>query len=145
MKHEKFTKKRALPDSYYLVVKQAFGDDFDIKVKYKYTNKINPGDIITFSYNKEKKSNRRALIVAVEGASLGRYKSSKGNKLLCVYDITEVTRESFLEIIFSYFYKKNKPTYQKMKKTMNSIFGKNLFKTFDISYMSDIYGLEVER
>lgn len=146
MKFSKFiAKKLQLPKVYFEAAETAFGGEYNevsMTLRHVNTTIVKPGDIIVLNYPGDPKI-RKFFITATDRGPRGRFKSEKGNLLLCGYDLSEKETLTGLITIFSFFYKQRDSKYNSAKRIMNSILGEDRFKTFMISKISDSFSLEV--
>lgn len=140
----KFIKKLQLPSSYGEAVLDSIGAE-KIELAAQSPESLKPGDIIIFSYDRSLFSSRRFLVVSTKSAPEGKFMSSRGNYLICGYDLTNKETLPGLVMIFNSFYKKRRTTYNRLKNTMNSIFGKNNYKTFNTGKMSSVFNLNARK
>jgi len=106
---------------------------------------LKPGDIATFSYNGNNWNSRRFLVVSTRSAPDGKFMSSRGNYLICGYDLSNRETLPGLIMVFNSFYKKRRSTYKRLKNTMNSIFGGGNYKTFNTQKMSSVFNLNTRK
>ena len=139
MVFSKFVKKLQLPKAYKEAASDVYGDS-SVKLMACSPGSMLPGDIVTFSYDGEFGS-RRLLVVSTSRASRGNYLSSRGNRLLCVYELSETIPS--LSMVFLSFYKQRRLNYGRMNKTMDKIFGITNFKTFNFSKIANSFKLEL--
>lgn len=138
----KLIKKLQLPSDYNMAALESFGDG-EINLKMSTAQMLHPGDIATFYYKGDSLfRSRRFLVVSTGKNPSGKFISSRGNYLICAYDLTAKETLPGLVMIFNSFYKKRKSTYETLDRFMNSIFGGSNFKTFDSKKMSSIFTLE---
>jgi hypothetical protein len=143
MVFSRIVKKLQLPGTYSDASNMAFGSDRIVLQQAASVN-VKPGDIVTFSYGGGLLAgSRRFLVVGTKRHPGGGFLSSRGNYLICGYDLTK--RESLpgLTMIFNSFYKNNNSNYEKMQSTMSSIFGDGSYKTFNSAKMKSVYKLQV--
>jgi hypothetical protein len=136
----KIFKKLQIPQAFYLAIREAFGPGAYIKLSQTSPSVLRPGDIVTFSYP-GKFSARRLLVVGTEKAPRGKYMSSRGNYLVCCYELNESYPE--LVFVFNSFFKKRSINYSAIPKTSQQIFGVTNFKTFNAQKISKAYQIEI--
>lgn len=141
MSFSKLIKKLQLPSEYKEAAFEVFGSS-RIKFTTISGGYAQPGDILTFSY-RSSLSSRRFLVVSTDANSDGKFMSGKGNFLICGYDLTNKETLPGLSMILSSFYKSNRSTYKTLKKFMDSLFGKDSYRTFNINIMKSAFSLEM--
>lgn len=140
----KFIKKLQLPSTYAEAALESIGaENLDLVAQAPAT--LKPGDIVTFSYERSLFNSRKFLVVSSKSAPDGKFMSTRGNYLICGYDLTNKETLPGLVMIFNSFYKKRRSTYNRLKNTMNSVFGKNNYKTFNTSKMSSVFNLNARK
>ena len=140
----KFIKKLQLPSVYTEAAFESL-DTASLKLNTTSPSMLQPGDIVTFSYEGGILSaSRRFLIVGTEAHPGAKYISGKGNYLICGYDLTNKESLPGLVMVFNSFYKNRSSNYKQMKSTMSSIFG-GPFKTFKASGMRSLYKIEASK
>jgi hypothetical protein len=137
----KLIKKLQISYVYYDAVAEAFGDA-TLKLTQISPFVASPGDILTFSCNKKFRS-RKFLVVSTDRAPGGGFVSSKGNYLICGYDLTNKETLPGLVMVFNSFFKQSNSTYKILRKLMDKLFGGDNYKTFNSQNMSGIYSIEV--
>ena len=137
----KLFKKLQIPDIYYDAVAEVFGD-VSLKLTEVSPFLASPGDIVTFSYNRKFKS-RKFLIVSTDKAPGGGFISTKGNYLICGYDLTNKESLPGLVMVFSSFFKQKKSTYKILKKVMDKLFGGDNYRTFNSENMTGVFSIQV--
>ena len=146
MKFSKFiAKKLQLPKVYEEAADNAFGESYEevsLTLRQVNTTIVKPGDILVLSYPGDPRV-RRFFITATDRGPKGRFKSDRGNLLLCGYDLSDKETLTGLTTIFSFFYKQRDSKYSSARSVMNSILGEDRFKTFMISKISNSFSLEV--
>lgn len=124
---------------------ESFGDG-EVKLATGNAQLLKPGDIATFSYRGDSFfTSRRFLVVSTGRNPTGKFISSRGNYLICAYDLTAKETLPGLVMIFNSFYKKRKSTYETLERFMSSLFGGSSFKTFDTKKMSSVFTLEISK
>ena len=139
MVFSKLIKKLQLPKAFKEAADEVYGAA-SITLKSCNPGSMLPGDIVTFSYDGEF-SSRRLLIVATEKASRGNYVSSRGNRLLCAYELSETLPG--LTMVINSFYKRRRTNYSRMRNTMDQVFGVTNFKTFNFSKIGTSFKIEL--
>jgi len=139
MVFSKLVKKLQLPKSYKEVAQDIYGESA-VKLVSCTPGSMLPGDIVTFSYDGQFGS-RRLLVVSTDKGRRGNYLSSRGNRLLCTYELNETV--SSLSMIFSSFYKQRRTSYGRMKNTLDQVFGVTNFKTFNFSKISSSFKIHL--
>jgi hypothetical protein len=100
-----------------------------------------PGDILLFSYEKEKQV-RKLLVVRTSKTQTGKYMSSLGNRLICCFELD--LSISTLALVINKLYKnQNLSSYRRYKKSLTSFFGGSKFKTFKTSEINNLYEVNV--
>lgn len=137
----KLIKKLQLPSEYKEAAVEVFGTP---KIKFNAITGgyAQPGDILTFSYNRSTAS-RRFLVVSTKRHTDGKFFSGRGNYLICGYDLTNKETLPGLSMILGSFYKRNRSTYETLKGFMNSLFGEDAYRTFNINVMKSTFSLEI--
>lgn len=133
-----------MPKEYSQAAFESTGTD-KIQLTAQSSANLKPGDIATFSYDGRWLSSRMFLVVSTASAPDGKFTSSRGNYLICGYDLSKKETLSGLVMIFNSFYKKRRSTYKRLKKLMNSIFGEGNFKTFNTVKMSSVFSLDIKK
>jgi hypothetical protein len=141
MVFSKFIKKLQLPSEYQEAAVEVFQKP-RITLTQASINYIQPGDIITFSYNSLLTS-RRFLVVSTRKNPRGKFMSGRGNYLICGYDLSNKETLPGLVMIFNSFYKSNKSSYERLKNLMSSIFGGDSYKTFNVNKMKAVFELVI--
>lgn len=104
-----------------------------------------PGDIISFDYFDEERrySHRLCLVVSTSFAPNGRRISSRGNRLVCIYDLTQMM-DFELKLVIDVCYKRRRRCiYNKTPRALNEVIGSHLFKTFIIPKMFNLKKLNI--
>ena len=135
----KFVKKLQLPKTFKQATEEVYGES-SVSLKPCSPGSMLPGDIVTFSYDGQFGS-RRLLVVSTERASRGNYLSSRGNRLLCTYELEETLPG--LTMVINSFYKQRRTNYNRMRNTMDKVFGVTNFKTFNFSKIGTSFKLEL--
>ena len=145
MVFSKIIKKLQLPGEYTMAALESFGNG-EVKLTTATAQLLSPGDIATFSYRGDSLlTSRRFLVVSTGRNPSGKFISSRGNYLICAYDLTAKETLPGLVMVFNSFYKKRKSTYETLEKFMSSLFGGSSFKTFDTKKMSSVFTLEISK
>jgi len=140
----KIIKKLQLPSTYQEAALDSIGAD-KLELVAVSPQSLVPGDLVTFSYERNLFSSRKFLVVSTKAAPEGKFMSNRGNYLICGYDLTDRETLPGLIMIFNSFYKRRRSTYNRLKNTMNSIFGKNNYKTFNTRKMSSVFNLNARK
>jgi hypothetical protein len=152
MKLSKKLVKRLLPGEYeeelnnvQRLKKEDLGLSYNqVKIQLVPVNpeKLIPGDIITFSYSGDSFGTRQALVVATSKHSSGKFLSSRGNRLLCCFDLKSSV-SSLFTIFNNLFKDRENSNYQKLPNTLKSVLNTSNFKTYNLVKMDSAYELEV--
>jgi hypothetical protein len=135
----KFVKKLQLPKAFKEAADEVYGES-SISLKPCPPGSMLPGDIVTFSYDGQFGS-RRLLVVSTQKGSRGNYLSSRGNRLLCTYELEETLPG--LTMVLNSFYKQRRTNYSRMRNTMDKVFGVTNFKTFNFSKIGTSFKVEL--
>jgi hypothetical protein len=144
MVFSKLIKKLQLPSVYSEAALESIGAE-KLELVAQTPDSLKPGDMVTFSYGRSLFGSRKFLVVSTKAAPDGKFLSGRGNYLICGYDLTNKETLPGLVMIFNSFYKKRRSTYTRLKNTMNSIFGKNNYKTFNTRKMSSVFNLNTRK
>jgi hypothetical protein len=152
MKLSKKLVKRLLPEEYeeelnnvQRLKKEQLGLSYNrVKVQLVPVNpdKLIPGDVVTFSYSGDSFGTRQALVVSTVKHSSGKFMSSRGNRLLCCFELKS-SLSSLFTIFNNLFKERENSNYQKLPKTLKSILNSSNFKTYNLGKMDSAYELEV--
>jgi hypothetical protein len=115
----------------------------------KSSSALQPGDIVYFTYPKEsetdfynynKLKDRLSLIVSNKrtGPSGSVFISTRNNKLLSCFDISDTSGE-VVSIIISQLYKKRRKCSYKIIARLKSILGAETYRTFNTKKISKLY------
>ena len=144
MVFSKILKKLQMPKEYSEAALESTGTN-KIQLTAQSSVNLKPGDIATFSYDGSWLNSRMFLVVSTRNAPDGKFTSSRGNYLICGYDLSRKETLPGLVMIFNSFYKKRRSTYKRLKKLMNSMFGEGNYKTFNTIKMSSVFSLDIEQ
>jgi hypothetical protein len=136
----KIAKKLQMPGAFDEAVKEVYGTEVSIKLSQSSPAVLRPGDIVTFTYQGGVLA-RRLLVVATERAPRAKYVSTRGNYLLCCFELKETYPE--LVTVFNSFYKQRSINYASMPKTSRSALGITNYKTFKINDIRGAYKIEL--
>jgi len=152
MKLSKKIVKRLLPSEYEEEInnvqrlkKEQLGLTYTpVKVQLVPVNpdKLIPGDVVTFNYSGDSFGTRQALVVSTVKHSSGKFMSSKGNRLLCCFELKS-SISSLFAIFNNLFKERDNSDYQRLPKTLKSVLNTSNFKTFNLGKMDSAYELEV--
>lgn len=106
---------------------------------------LRPGDIATFSYESLLAPSRRILVVATKNGPDGSFISSRGNNLVCGFDLTSREDAPRLSFVLENFYKQRRTTYLALKRFMFVVFGEENFRTFNSDLMRQTYNLDIKQ
>jgi hypothetical protein len=152
MKLSKKLVKRLLPQEYEEEInnvqrlkKEQSGLNYTpVKVQLVPVNpdKLIPGDVVTFSYSGDLFGTRQALVVSTAKHASGKFMSSKGNRLLCCFELKS-SISSLFTIFNNLFKDRENSDYQRLPKTLRSVLNTSNFKTYNLGKMDSAYELEV--
>ena len=104
---------------------------------------LNPGDLVTFSYSDSE--DRFGLVVRSDRAPGGQFLSTRNNLLFNIFLLREIS-QPMLDIIVSTLYKdRNRCSYKASNRILGSFFGKNSFRTFNISRASNLIKVDIRK
>lgn len=106
-----------------------------------------PGDIISFDYHDEQRrySHRLCLVVSTRYAPSGRKVSPRGNRLVCMYDLSDLDHFDLQMVIDLCYKKRRRCVYNRTPRALNAIMGGDRFRTFMISRMINLSKLGIEK
>lgn len=102
---------------------------------------ISPGDVLRFGYNSELVN---VLVVATKRGN-GMFLSTKSNMLVSCFKLDE-SSESVLRILLRSIYKdRGLANYYIIQKSLKSILGKKNFRTYNVTSMSGLTRVEIDK
>jgi hypothetical protein len=117
---------------------KAFGDEFNGNFTADEVSKdsLMAGDIVSFYYQG---SERFGLIVKSRRSNwFGVFKSTRGNTLVNIFLLHSITNSDCRIIIKTLYRNRIRATYLNSPKILGAFLGKENFRTFNKSYISDI-------
>lgn len=108
---------------------------------------LRPGDVVQFAYHMVYKTHtvtrgiKRYLVVSTLRGPTGSFNSTRGNNLLCCYEINE-NIANIKKLLSSLYKNRIRCTYKRRPTLLNLVLGSALFRTFNHAGMigtSEIY------
>ena len=105
---------------------------------------FSPGQVLNFNYAES--GSIWGLVVEVQRGP-GIFISTRGNKLVCVFKLTNSSPEIVSLVLKTIYKDRRLATYQNVINGLSAIFGKNSFRTYNLTKMSSIFevGINIER
>lgn len=102
---------------------------------------FSPGQVINFNYPES--GNIWGLVVEVERGP-GVFISTRGNKLVCVFKLTNSPPETVNFVLKAIYKDRRLATYSNVINGMMAIFGRNSFRTYNLSKMGRIMEVDIQ-
>jgi len=102
---------------------------------------FSPGQVLNFNYPES--GNIWGLVVEVERGP-GIFISTKGNKLVCVFKLTNAAPETVNFVLKAIYKDRRLATYSNVINGMIAIFGRNSFRTYNLSKMGRIMEVDIQ-
>jgi len=122
---------------------QAINHDDDTLVSpvprsYSY---FSPGQVVNFNYPES--GNVWGMVVDVERGP-GVFISTRGNKLVCVFKLTNASPETVNFVLKAIYKDRRLATYSNVINGMIAIFGRNSFRTYNLAKMGGIMEVNIQ-
>ena len=102
---------------------------------------FSPGQVLNFNYPES--GNIWGLVVEDERGP-GIFISTKGNKLVCVFKLTNSPPETVNFVLKAIYKDRRLATYSNVINGMIAIFGRNSFRTYNLSKMGRIMEVDIQ-
>ena len=102
---------------------------------------IKPAQVLNFNYPES--GVIWGLVVEVERGP-GIFVSTRGNKLVCVFKLTNSSPETVNFVLKTIYKDRRLATYSNVINGLSAIFGRNSFRTYNLSKMSSIMEVDIK-
>ena len=102
---------------------------------------IRPAQILNFKYPKS--GDIWGMVVEVERGP-GIFISTRGNKLVCVFKLTNSSPETVNFVLKTIYKDRRLATYKNVINGLSAIFGTNSFRTYNLSKMDRIVEVDIK-
>jgi hypothetical protein len=103
---------------------------------------LRPGDIIGFVYQDE---SRFGIIVSSQRTSSGLFLSTQLNTLLNIFLLESLSEDKFRVVINSLYKNRSRCSYWGSPTILGAIFGKENFRTFDVSKIKHLHEIKIKK
>jgi hypothetical protein len=127
-------------------------DETKLSLLPRSASMLNTGDLIIFKYympadtlhkRRSSKTQRLGLIVSNKRSSTGTFISSQKNLLLSCFRL-DATSQQITSIVVEKLYKERRLcNYYKIVKSLKTILGKDKYRTYKVSQLSNIYEVTI--